>query len=69
MKISEIKEWMENLEVEGVIVYAGKAKRFKNKFGREVTVRDFELSDGSGSITLTLFGKRAFSVRKGQRIR
>jgi replication factor A1 len=69
VKISEIKDGMRRIDVEGEISDISEPRSVNLRTGGQAKVVDCTLSDDSGSIKLTLWDDQIDQVRRGSRIR
>ena len=65
MQISELRDGMRNVSVEGQITKVGEPRTVKLRTGGETEVSEATLTDESGSITLTLWDSQIEKVKKG----
>lgn len=70
LKISDIKEGNNEINIEGEITEKSYAREVRSKFGyRVLMVADATLKDETGIITLTLWNEQVRQVNVGDRIK
>ena len=69
MKISEIKDGDNEINVEGEITEKTYAREVRSRYGRVLIVSDATLKDETGKITLTLWNEQVKQVMVGDHIK
>lgn len=69
MKISELKDGIRQVDVEGEIVDIPEARTVSLRTGGQARVTDAELRDDTGSIKLTLWDEQIGMVKVGSRVK
>jgi replication factor A1 len=69
VKISDIKDGDNEINVEGEVVEKSYAREVSSKYGRVLMVADATLKDESGKITLTLWNEQVKRVMVGDKIK
>ena len=69
MKISELKEGMNNVALQAKVVELEAPREVSTKFGSTVLLTVATLVDESGAIKLTLWGDSAKGVEKGSTVK
>ncbi len=67
-KISELKEGMNNVSVEGKVTSLTAPKEVVTKFGTSTQVANATVEDETGSILLVLWGNQIGNVKEGTTI-
>ena len=68
MKISELKEGMNNVKLKAKVAELTAPKEIMTKFGSVTTLTVATLVDESGTIKLTLWGNSSQGVQKGSTV-
>ena len=69
MKISDIKDGDNEINVEGEITEKTYAREVRSRYGRVLMVADATLKDETGKITLTLWNEQVKQVMVGDKIK
>ena len=69
MKISDIKDGDNEINVEGKVTEKTYAREVRSKYGRVLMVADATLKDETGKITLTLWNEQVKQVMVGDKIK
>jgi replication factor A1 len=70
LKISDIKEGDNEINVEGEIIEKSYAREVRSKYGyRPLIVADATLKDETGKITLTLWNEQVEQVKLGDKVK
>jgi len=69
VKISDIKDGDNEINVEGEVTEKSDAHEVRSKYGRVLMVADATLKDDSGKITLTLWNDQVRQVMVGDKIK
>ena len=69
MKISDIKDGDNEINVEGKVTEKTYAREVRSKYGRVLMVADATLKDETGKITLTLWNEQVKQVMVGDHIK
>lgn len=68
MKISELKNGMNNVNLKAKVIEISEPREILTKFGTTTTLTVATLEDGSGSIKLTLWGKASEGIEQGNEV-
>jgi len=68
MKISELRNGMNNVNLKAKVVELSQPKEILTKFGTTTTLTVATLKDDSGSIKLTLWGKSSEGIEEGNEV-
>ena len=69
VKISDIKDGDNEINVEGEVMEKSYAREVRSRYGRVLMVADATLKDESGKITLTLWNEQVKEVMVGDKIK
>ncbi len=69
MKINELKAGASNVTVEATVSEKQEPREVITKYGKRLNVANVTLSDDTGSIAFSLWGKDIEAVHKGDKIR
>ena len=69
MKISDIKDGDNEINVEGKVTEKTYAREVRSKYGRVLMVADATLKDETGKIVLTLWNEQVKQVMVGDKIK
>lgn len=68
MKISDLKEGMNNVSIEGEIVEISESRSVLTKYGKR-NVANAVIKDESGEINLSLWGEKINEVKVGDKVK
>ena len=69
MKISDIKDGDNEINIEAEVTEKSYAREVRSKYGRVLMVADATLKDETGRITLTLWNEQVRQVMVGDRVK
>jgi replication factor A1 len=69
VKISDIKEGDNEINIEGEVAEKSYAREVRSRYGRVLMVADATLKDETGRITLTLWNEQVKQVMVGDRVK
>jgi len=69
MNIRDVKDGMSGVDVEGEITEISEPRRVTLRTGKQARVADCTLTDGTGSIKLSLWNDQIDAVKQGSKVR
>ncbi len=69
MKISELRDGMRRVDVEGTVIDKSESRAVNLRIGGQANVADCTLQDDSGSIKLSLWDDMIDQVKAGDRVK
>lgn len=68
MKISEVKDGMNKVSIEGVVKSVTEPRKVNTKYNKSVRVAECVIEDDSGRITCTLWEEQIDKVKEGDKV-
>ncbi len=68
MKIAELRNGMNNVNVKAKVVELSEEKEILTRFGTVTTLTEAKIKDDSGSIKLVLWGRQSEGIEEGNEI-